>query len=52
MKSKPYFKIVDWIVPGAEVIAIAHDGSGMERPHHSVEPEEAIAMTRYSSMGD
>jgi hypothetical protein len=32
MKSKPYFKIVDWSVPGAEVIAIAHDSSGMNDP--------------------
>jgi hypothetical protein len=32
MKSKPYFKAVDWIVPGAEVIAIAHDTSGMHDP--------------------
>ena len=29
MKSKPYLKIVDWVVPGAEMIAIAHDSSGM-----------------------
>ena len=29
MKSKPYLKIVDWDVPGAEMIAIAHDSSGM-----------------------
>ena len=32
MKSKPYLKIVDWSVPGAEVIAIAHDSSGMNDP--------------------
>jgi hypothetical protein len=32
MKSKPYLKIVDWSVPGAEVAAIAHDSSAMNRP--------------------
>ena len=29
MKSKPHLKIVDWIIPGSEMIAIAHDSSGM-----------------------
>ncbi|CUU15689.1 hypothetical protein ACT4MK_32070 [Bradyrhizobium barranii] len=32
MRSKPYFKIVDWSIPGAEVIAIAHDSGGMNDP--------------------
>ena len=32
MKSKPYLKIVDWSIPGAEVTAIAHDGSAMNDP--------------------
>ena len=31
-KSKPYFKIVDWSVPGAEATAIAHDKGGMNDP--------------------
>lgn len=31
-KSKPYFKIVDWSIPGAEVTAIAPDSSGMNDP--------------------
>ena len=31
-KSKPYFKIVDWSIPGAEVTAIAHDSGGMNDP--------------------
>ena len=31
-KSKPYFKILDWSIPGAEVRAIAHDGGGMNDP--------------------
>jgi hypothetical protein len=29
MKSKPYLRIVDWSIPGAEMIAIAHDSGGM-----------------------
>ena len=28
MKSKPYFKIMEWSVPGADVTAIAHDSGG------------------------
>jgi hypothetical protein len=32
MKSKPYFKIIDWSIPGAEVIAIAHDSGGTSNP--------------------
>jgi len=32
IKSKPYFKIVDWSIPGAEVTAIAHDSGGMNDP--------------------
>ena len=31
-KSKPYFKIVDWSIPGAEVAAIAHDSGGINDP--------------------
>jgi len=32
LNSKPYFKIVDWSIPGAEVIAIAHDSGGTDNP--------------------
>jgi hypothetical protein len=32
MKSKPYFKIVDWSIPGAEVTPITHDSAGMNDP--------------------
>ena len=32
MGSKPYLKIVEWSVPGAEVIAIARDNSGINDP--------------------
>jgi hypothetical protein len=32
MKSKPYLKIVDWNIPGAEVTAITHDSAGMNDP--------------------
>jgi hypothetical protein len=32
MKSKPYLKIMEWSIPGAEVAAIAHDSGGMNHP--------------------
>lgn len=32
VKSRPYFRIVEWSIPGAEVTAIAHDSGGINDP--------------------
>lgn len=33
MKSKPYLKIVDWSIPGAELTAITHDSNATNDPN-------------------